>query len=129
MSSATSSTVKETLAAYLAGRAKAERVVAEVAREFYGEGGRGKGEGLRPIIEVIERAHPGVVELAAAGDRPGYAIRLAERPFPKTFDAALRTAVERVLSGAPAADTTAAPSQSRGGFFSRLVQAIRRVFS
>jgi len=131
MSSATSSTVKETLAAYLAGRVKAERVVAEVAAAYYGEGGRGtlKGEtreGLKPIIEVIERAHPGVVELAAAGDRPGYAVRLAERPFPKQFDSALRSAVESVLSGGPAAAT---PVELRSGFFSRIVRAIRRVFS
>ena len=126
MSSATSSTVKETLGAYLAGRVKAERVVAEVAAAYYGEGGRGKREGLKPIIEVIERAHPGVVELAAAGDRPGYAVRLAERPFPKQFDSALRSAVEGVLSDGPAA---AAPVELRTGFFSRIVQAIRRVFS
>jgi len=128
MSSATSSTVKETLAAYLAGRVKAERVVAEVAREYFGEGGRGKGEGLQPIIEVMERAHPGVIELASAADRPGYAVRLAERPFPKQFDGALRAAVETVVSG-NSASAAAAPSPLRGGFFSRIVQAIRRVFS
>ncbi|HEY6807665.1 MAG TPA: hypothetical protein VI160_02665 [Gemmatimonadales bacterium] len=131
MSSATSSTVSETLAAYLAGRAKAERVVAEVAAAYYRDGGRGTGEGLRPIVEVIERAHPGVVELSASGERPGYAVKLAERPFPKQFDPELRTAVERVLSKnrvsvAPSGPASGAP---RAGFFGRIVQAIRRVFS
>jgi hypothetical protein len=129
MSSATSSTVSETLTAYLAGRAKAERVVAEVAAAYYREGGRGMRDGLKPIIEVIERAHPGVIELASAADRPGYAIRLAERPFPREFDASLRAAVERVVAGSPSGVTPPAPMQSPGGFLSRIVQAIRRVFS
>src|SRR6266550_2879694 len=108
MSSA-SSAVRATLEAYLAGRVKAERVVVEVAANYYGEGGRGKGEGLRPIVEVIERAAPGVVELAAAANRPGFLIKAAERPFPREYEAQLRVAGELVLreggrgeGGAPA---------------------------
>src|SRR5689334_3889376 len=111
MSSVTSSTVRETLAAYLAGRAKAERVVAEVAREYFGEGGRGKREGLKPIVEVIERAHPGIVELVASAQQPGYDVRLAQRPFPSKFEDALRTAVSGVLQGVPA--TTSTPASGR----------------
>ncbi len=52
---------------------------------YYRDGGSGKREALRPLIDVIERAAPGVVELAAAGDTPGFRVRLAERPFPERY--------------------------------------------
>ncbi|OLC48040.1 MAG: hypothetical protein AUH68_00165 [Gemmatimonadetes bacterium 13_1_40CM_4_69_5] len=108
------------LEAYLAGRVKAEQVVVEVASRYYGAGGRGQGAGLRPIVEVIERAAPGVVELAGAPNRPGFLITAAERPFPREYETQLRVAVEVVLreGGAPA----------QGGFLSRVLAAIRGVF-
>ncbi len=126
MSSA-SSAVRATLEAYLAGRVKAERVVAEVAVRYYGEGGSGKREGLRPIVEVIERAAPGVVELAAAANRPGFLIKAAERPFPREYETQLRVAVQVVLgSGERGAGSEA--SVRSPGLLSRMLAAIRGVF-
>src|SRR6266550_6526538 len=97
MTSFATSSIRPVLEGYLAGRVKAERVVAEVASRYYGEGGRGKGEALRPIVNVIERAAPGVVELAGAANRPGFLIKAAERPFPREYETQLRVAVELVL--------------------------------
>src|SRR2546425_3964196 len=96
MSSA-SSAVRTTLEAYLAGRVKAERVVTEVATAYYRDERRGMRDELRPIVEVIERAAPGVVELAAAANRPGFLIKAAERPFPREYETQLRVAVQVVL--------------------------------
>jgi len=126
MSSA-SSAVRATLEAYLAGRAKAERVVAEVAVRYYGEEGRGKGEGLRPIVEVIERAAPGVVELAAAANRPGFLIKAAERPFPREYETQLRVAVQVVLGSGEWGEGSEA-SVRTPGLLSRMLAAIRGVF-
>lgn len=125
MSSA-SSPVRAVLQGYVAGRVKAERVVEAVAAAYYGDpkglpdgrGGRGTRDGLRPIMEIIERAHPGVIELAGTADKPGFAVRLAERPFPREFEPALRAAVEAVLGGAP-----------NPGLVARLFGAIRRLFT
>ena len=116
MSSASS--VNELLAGYAAGRVTAEQLVRAVATSYYGEPA-GKREQLRPIIEVIERAHPGVVELSGTTDRPGFAIKLAERPFPKGYEADLRRAVGSVV---------VSPSRPPN-FLTRILKAIRRVFS
>src|SRR2546430_15655748 len=60
-----SSAVRETLTAYVAGRVNADHLVAVVTAAYYrGAGGR-RREALRPVLDVIERASPGVVELAA----------------------------------------------------------------
>src|ERR1700674_1713918 len=80
-----SSPVRRELEEYVAGRCGVTRVVAAVMDAYYRDGGRGKQEALRPVIDVIERAAPGVVELAAAGDTPGFRVRLAERPFPERY--------------------------------------------
>jgi len=135
MSSA-SSPVKAVLEGYVAGRVKAERVVAAVAEAYYGDTGRGKRETWRPLMEIIERAHPGVIELAGTTDGPGFAVRLAERPFPQEFEPALRAAVDAVLVGArhavPLPDP-AVPPRTVGlrnrGLVARLVTAIRRLFT
>jgi hypothetical protein len=81
-------------------------------------------------MDVIERAHPGVVELSAGGDRPGFTVRLAERPFPKQYEAELRRVVELTLAGAPArieAEPQALGPKPR--FWSRLYTAVRRFFT
>jgi len=115
--------VKEELEGYIAGRVKAERVVEVVAGAYY----EGKKEGsLRPLMEVIERAHPGVVALTGTPDKPGFAVRLAERPFPKEYEVAFRAAVQAVL-GRGVAD--ASSPVSRPGLFSRLYSAVRRLFT
>jgi len=91
---------------------------------------------LKALMEIIERAHPGIVELAGTPDKPGFGVRLAERPFPKEYEAALRAAVEAVLVGAqhPAPLHGTAPTRSNAaspnpGFVARLFVAIRRLFS
>ncbi|HLZ45446.1 MAG TPA: hypothetical protein VKQ05_07185 [Gemmatimonadales bacterium] len=119
------SSVNDALADYLAGRVTADRLAATVAAAYWSlkseAGGR---ELLRPIVEIIEKAHPGIVELAESSEQPGFAVRLAERPFPKRYDADLRNAVQAVVA-TPAPDSRiAAP-----GFFSRIVRAIKKIFS
>ena len=94
-----SSPVKEALESYVAGRVKAERLVIAVSAAYYRERGNGKGETLRPLMDVIDRASPGIVELGTVSEGPGFDIRLAERPFPKQYEGELRRAAEAVLSG------------------------------
>lgn len=125
MSSA-SSPVRAVLEDYIAGRVKAERVVAAVAVAYYGEGGRGTRDGLQALMEIIERAHPGIVELAGTTDKPGFGVRLAERPFPKQYEADFREAVQAVL-GRGVSD--ASSPVTRPGLLSRLYSAVRRLFS
>ncbi len=132
------SAVRETLESFLAGRAPAERVVIAVAAAYYGQPGAGQRERWRPLIDVIDRASPGIVELGGVAARPGFAVRLAERPFPRQFEAALRGAAAAVLatgSGdadtppaaeAPALAATAIPA---AGLVTRFVRAVRRWFS
>jgi hypothetical protein len=94
-----SSPVKEALESYIAGRVKAERLVVAVTAEYYRDAGNGKREELRPLIDVIDRASPGIVELGMVQGGSGFDVRLAERPFPKQYEAQLREAAETVLSG------------------------------
>src|SRR5881396_3045531 len=128
MSFATS--VNDALADYTAGRITPQQLVGVVAAEYWSQepGSRSRGL-LRPIIDVIETAHPGIVELSGSSERPGFAVKLAERPFPKRYDADLRSAVQAVISGPRS--TTPAPSSrlQAPGFFTRIVGAIRKIFS
>ena len=120
MSSGTS--VNDALTGYAAGRLTAEQLVGVVAAAYYGEPGAGSRERLQPLMQIIERAHPGFVELSGDGQKPGFAVRSGERPFPKKYEAELRQAVEGLVS-APSSPLPAP------GFFTRLVVAIRKVFS
>ena len=94
-----SSPVKEALESYVAGRVKAERLVIAVSAAYYRESENGTREALQPLMDVIDRASPGIVELGTASGGPGFDIRLAERPFPKQHEAELRRAAGAVLSG------------------------------
>jgi len=124
-----SSAINEALQGYAAGRVKAERLVIAVATAYYGrEGVRGIRDGLGPLIEIIDRASPGVVELG--GVAGGFDIRLAERSFPKQYEPELRLAVEAYLAshrttGLISVPPAVAPS---AGVLSRIVGAIRRLF-
>jgi hypothetical protein len=120
MSSAIS--VNDALAGYAAGRVTAEQLVSVVAASYYV--GDGRREMLRPVMEVIERAHPGIVALSSSGDKPGFAVRIAERPFPKQWEQALREAA----AGITGAESNLSPLPSPG-FFARILRAIRKVFS
>ncbi len=128
-----SSPVKEALEAYVAGRVKAERLVIAVSAAYYRERGNGKGETLRPLIDVIDRASPGIVELGTVQGGSGFDVRLAERPFPKQHEAELRRAAEAVL-GREDARGEAGESAGEGGtvprgLVARFVAAVRRMFS
>ena len=127
-----SSLVRDVLAEYVAGRSDAKRVVKTVAEQFYGEG-KGRWERLRPLIDVIERAAPGVVELARTQSAPGFRVGLAERPFPREYEADLRRAASQVLAGLPADESPTVPASplpvpQSPGLFRRLLGAIQRFF-
>jgi hypothetical protein len=119
--------VKETLEGYVAGRVKAERVVEAVAAAYYEKRDVGSGAWLQRVIDVVERAHPGIVELTSAADSPGFGVRLVTRPFPKEYEGALREAAQAVLEQG-AAPTPHVPRPTPG-LLSRLYTAVRRFFS
>ncbi len=114
-----SSPVRDALESYVAGRIKAERLVIAVSAAYYGDTGNGTRKTLQPLIDVIDRASPGIVELGSADGGPGFELRLAERPFPQQYEAELRRTAEAVLGRV----------EARRGFVSRIVAAVRRVFT
>jgi hypothetical protein len=126
-----SDVARQALADFLAGRAKAERVVAAVAEACYQRGARRDSvrEGLRPVLDVIERAAPGVVALARTEGGAGFDIRLAERPFPKHYEAELRQAAEAALAGMGGRGGVETTPGGEPGFLRRMVRAVRRLFS
>ena len=126
MSSVTSP-VRAVLESYVAGRVKAERVVEAVAGAYYTEHGARSREQLRPLIEIIERAHPGTIELTGTAEKPGFGVRLAERPFPKEYEGVLREAAQALL-GRPEPSAPRSPL-SAPGFLSRLYTAVRKFFT
>ncbi len=123
--------VNEALEAYVAGRVKAERLVIAVSAAYYRESGNGTREALQPLMDVIDRASPGIVELGTVQGGSGFDVRLAERPFPKQHEPELRRAAEAVLSGCEMRDAggvkseEATPPASR---IPRLVSWLRRLF-
>ena len=124
------SSTKETLAEYVGGRIKADRLVAAVAATYYRDRKALKGEGWRELIAVIERGAPGVVELAAAEGK-GFEITLAERPFPSAFEPALKAAAQKALAETPGSLSTDAPasaSQPTKGLLARIVDRVLGMF-
>jgi hypothetical protein len=126
-----SSPVDAALEGYVAGRLKAEQLVVAVAIAYYGgeEGRAGGGERLKPLIDVIDRASPGIVELGSVPSGPGFDVRLGERPFPKQYEPQLRRAAEAVLTGATRVGAQPAAPLPSAGVFARLVGAIRSLFA
>jgi hypothetical protein len=125
--------VKDALESYVAGRVKAERLVIAVSAAYYGDARNGQRESLQPLIDVIDRASPGIVELGTAQGGSGFAISLAERPFPRQYEAELRQAAEAVLgrveARAEAGREAREGGTARPGFIARIVGAARRLFS
>lgn len=122
------SSTKETLAEYVGGRIKADRLVAAVAAAYYRERKSLKGEGWRELIAVIERGAPGVVELAAAEGK-GFEIKLAERPFPSAFEPALKAAAQKALAETPAsisAEQTPTVTEPGRGFLGRIIARVAK---
>ena len=128
-----SSPVRDALESYVAGRMKAERLVIAVSAEYYREARDGRREALQPLIDVIDRASPGIVELGTVQGGSGFAISLAERPFPKQYEAELRRAAEAVLNRGEAGEKARGEAGEGGtvqrGRVARLVAAVRRMFS
>ena len=120
------SPVRDVLEAYVAGRVNAERLVITVTSPYYGrDGGRGTRDGLGPVIEVIDRASPGIVELGTVQGGAGFEVRLAERPFPKQWEGELRRAAEAVLH----AGERPGKGESRATVMGRIIAAVRRLFT
>ena len=142
MTSSASSPVRLAIAGYVAGRVTPERLVAQVAAAYYdrekaGEGGtlkdslavRGKRQALGALIEVIDRASPGIVELGSVESGPGFEIRLAERPFPKQYEPELRRAAEAYLLRERAGEEAGEGGREKGVLLSRVLGVIRRLFT
>ena len=123
------SAVKATLESYVAGRVPPERVVAVVAEVYYRETGSGKRETWQPLMDVIERAHPGVIRLAGIAAPPGFAVELTERPFPKQYEADLKRAAEAILLTLGESGRERGSGRRRPGLVGRLTDAVRRLFS
>lgn len=126
-----SSAARELLAAYVAGRVPAVRLVPAIAAEYYRSPDAKQRAALGPLMEVIERAAPGVARLARTETGAGFDIQLAERPFPETFESSLKEAAASALAGSwggGAAIADAAPAAG-AGFWSRLIGRVRRLFS
>ncbi|OLC05926.1 MAG: hypothetical protein AUH46_01295 [Gemmatimonadetes bacterium 13_1_40CM_70_15] len=113
----------------MAGRVPPERVVAVVAEVYYRETGSGKRETWQPLMDVIERAHPGVIRLAGIAARPGFAVELTERPFPKQYEADLKRAAEAILLTLGESGRETGYGRRRPGLVGRLTDAVRRLFS
>jgi hypothetical protein len=146
MTSSASSAVRTLLAGYLDGRVPADRLIPALAAEYYRTGDQRTRDALRPIMDVIERAAPGVGQLARTAGGAGFDIRLAERTFPASDEAELRRAVSSTLGawggggggggGKAAVGTPAGEGVPKGqrepeapGFLTRIFQAVRRLFS
>src|SRR5512146_2160005 len=131
MASSSSSAIKTLLEDYVGVRIPADRLVPAVAEQYYQSGARAARDGLRPLMDVIERAAPGIVQLARVAGGPGFDIRLAERPFPAAYEAELRQAAEAVLEArtALAGGPGREPLATGGGFWSRFLGRVRRLFS
>jgi hypothetical protein len=123
MSSATSR-VEDVLQAYLAGRVGPDRLIAAVAAAYYRETGSGQRETLRPVMDLIERAAPGVVELVGTEGTPGFSVRLAERSFPSEYEDELRGVVRATLG-----DEGRGTGDGSPGLLRRLAATLRRLFS
>jgi len=120
-----SSSVRHELEGFVAGRVKAERVVSAVAAAYYGDEARRTRDGLGPLIEVIDRASPGIVELGPVQGGSGFEIRLAERPFPRQYEADLRQAAEAVLAGSGKREAGSVLPAQAAGFWAWLRRLLR----
>ena len=119
-----SSPVRRELEQYVAGRGSPERLVIAASVGYYRDGGRGMRTALQSLIDVIDRASPGIVELGSVATGTGFEVRLAERPFPREYEESLRTAAAAALAALGTEPVIPAP-----GFLRRVVALVQRVFS
>ena len=132
MSSASSA--RGLLEGFAAGRVTPERVAAALAAAYYA-GPVEASAALREVMAIVERAAPGMVELAARDGVPGFDVRPAGRPFPAAAEAELRRAAAVLLATgwgtAPAAEAPVGGDATPAGtgWWTRVVRAVRRLFS
>jgi len=69
------------------------------------------------------------VELAGRAGGAGFDIRLAERPFPKRYEAELRRAAETYLLRERAGEEAREGGREKGVLLSRVLGVIRRLFT
>src|SRR5439155_22781291 len=122
-----SSSVRRELEGFVAGSVKAERLVIAVSAAYYRDSRNGNRETLQPLIDVIDRASPGIVELGIVSGGAGFEIRLAERPFPKECEPELRRAAEAVLGRGEAREKAGEGGSAQPVLVARLVGAVRRL--
>ncbi|MDH3198819.1 MAG: hypothetical protein OEO21_11330 [Candidatus Krumholzibacteria bacterium] len=131
MSSASSA--RSALDGFAAGRTPATRVVAVMAAAYYGTPPAAR-EPLREIMGIIEREAPGIVALEGQQGGAGFGIRPLERPFPARAEEELRRAARALLATGWGMDRrgvepTAAASARTPGWWTRVVRAVRGLFS
>lgn len=132
MSSASSA--RGLLEAFAEGRGAPERAVAALAAAYYA-GPAAAPAALRELMGIVERAAPGMVELAAREGGPGFDVRPVGRPLPAAAEAELRRAAVALLAtgwgtGPVTEEPAAAAAEPAGaGWWNRLVRAVRRLFS
>lgn len=127
------SSVRDLLEAFAAGRVPAERAATALAAAYYARPTAAPAA-LRELIGIVERAAPGIVELAARENDPGFDVRPVGRPFPAAVEPELRRAAEALLASGwnagLAPEGRAPPSAAGGGaWWDRLLRAVRRLFS
>lgn len=120
--SSDSSAVESALADYVAGRLAADALAPIVAAAFFDARGAERREALRPVLEVVERAAPGMVSLARADGVPGFALAAAGRSVAPAYEAELRRAAAAALEVLP-------PPGRSGGVLDRLWGAVQRWFA
>ena len=132
MSSASSA--RGLLEAFASGRVPAERATAALAAAYYASPTDAPAA-LRELIGIVERAAPGMVELAGREGGPGFDIRPLGRPFPAGAEAELRRAAAALLAtgwgtaAVASGPASVAEPQAEPGWWNRLVRAMRRLFS
>src|SRR6266699_3134425 len=119
-----SSPVKETLESYVAGRVKAERLVIAVSAAYYRESENGTREALQPLMDVIYRASPGIVELITVQGWSGLDVRLA-----RAAEAVMSREDVRAENGREARREAGEGETAQQGIVARLVAAVRGLFS
>jgi len=126
-----SSAVNQVLADYVAGRAGVGELVRAVRTAHYGAAARAE-PAWQALVETIERAVPGMLELSSTAGTPGFALRPLEDSVSTAHEAQLREAAQAVLaalpSGGDAARVSAQPLAVRPPLWRRIVRTVRRLF-
>jgi hypothetical protein len=125
-----SSAVKRELEGFIAGRRTAQEVAIAAAVAYYRDARSELRHALRPVVDVIDRASPGIIELGSVAGGSGFDVRLAERPFPRAYEDALRQAAVTALDALPAGAEPASEAGPRPeGLLRRMIGALQRWLS